>query len=100
MKEHLSGSHIDVRQCPNVPEEVKLEMGNYLKMKESKKSKKQQDFEEIVASGSYCGASSNASASIDIEKMRVRGPMDRFVARDGDENAEATQQQVMPQNRK
>lgn len=104
MKEHLLGSHLGIRVCPNAPEEVRTEMKNYLEMKGSAKKKKQEEFDERVDSGSYFGGSSNASASVsgNVDKRRVRRPMDIFVARDGGENAQATQptQQVMPHNAK
>lgn len=91
MKEHFIGSHVGVKTCPVVPEEVRTAIRNYMEMKGTAKKKKQEAFDEQVHSGSYYLSSSKASAA-SADKRTIRGRMNRFVACDDDENAQATSQ--------
>ncbi|KAL2554767.1 Uncharacterized protein Fot_08386 [Forsythia ovata] len=65
-----------------VPEDVKKEIINYLKVKKLQKDLAQQQFEDMVELGSYHGKNDKA----DDSRRAIRGPMDRFVTNiDGNE---------------
>ncbi|CAH1431048.1 unnamed protein product [Lactuca virosa] len=78
VKEHLAYTHKDVSPCPNVPDEVKEEICQYLKTFETTKFMAQRNFEENVECGAYF-VNHNISSSPNVNDRGVRGPMDRFL---------------------
>nr|KAJ0186930.1 hypothetical protein LSAT_V11C900478660 [Lactuca sativa] len=78
VKEHLACTHRDVSPCPNVPDEVKEEICQYLKTFETTKFMAQRNFEENVECGAYF-VNPNISSSPSVNDRGVRGPMDRFL---------------------
>ncbi|KAL4572855.1 hypothetical protein LXL04_019643 [Taraxacum kok-saghyz] len=79
-KSHLGWTHQDAAPCPNVPEEVKQKMKDFLKNYETSKHNTQRNFEEMVDSGAHFTSGSGSGSVHPSSSRGVRGPMDRFVA--------------------
>lgn len=88
MKNHLAANHKDVAPCTKVPDDVKKEIGEYLKKGEKSRMDTQRNREEMIDSGSYyktqnpswVGSSGGrGSSGGSVSQRGVRGPMDRFV---------------------
>ncbi|KAD7117269.1 hypothetical protein E3N88_04537 [Mikania micrantha] len=82
MKAHLACTHKNVIPCPQVPQEVKNEIREFLKQFETSKFSFQRNFEESIDAGAYFVSSAGGSGSGDScpsVQRGVRGPMDRFV---------------------
>ncbi|KAJ9555342.1 hypothetical protein OSB04_009956 [Centaurea solstitialis] len=93
MKEHLACTHKDVVPCPNVPLEVKDEINQYLKNFQNAKFAYQRNFDEMIASETYF-VDDRGDSGILSEGMNscrsgsdrgIRGPMDRFLEKKGDD---------------
>ncbi|KAD3338540.1 hypothetical protein E3N88_34061 [Mikania micrantha] len=82
MKAHLAYTHKNVISCPQVPQEVKDEIPEFLKQFETSKFSFQRNFEESIDAGAYFVSTARRSGSGDScpsVQRGVRGPMDRFV---------------------
>ncbi|KAD4585308.1 hypothetical protein E3N88_22909 [Mikania micrantha] len=82
MKAHLACTHKNVIPCPQVPQEVKDEIREFLKQFETLKFSFQRNFEDTIDAGAYFVSAASGSGSGDLcpsVQRGVRGPMDRFV---------------------
>ncbi|KAD5960576.1 hypothetical protein E3N88_12048 [Mikania micrantha] len=82
MKAHLACTHKNVILCPQVPQEVKDEIREFLKQFETSKFNFQRNFEETIDAGAYfvsvAGGSGSGDSCPSVQRG-VRGPMNRFV---------------------
>ncbi|KAD3337602.1 hypothetical protein E3N88_33122 [Mikania micrantha] len=82
MKAHLACTHKNVIPCPQVPQEVKDEIREFLKQFETSKFNFQRNFEETIDAGAYFVSAAGGSGSRDScpsVQRGVRDPMDRFL---------------------